>query len=180
MPPLAPVVTPVTPLNSPVAANTTVANLAQPGGEPDAGPFTYAATSVDLYTVTGTALKNKVVLDSTQPVTVTATSAGGTSPATSATIVVTFEHYQGYTGNPQIRAPLARSEYWRHFLSIATRQLVPLARDGVDFQVARIDRTALMDNVAWDAARLGARPQTAIEQLAHDMAAKVPLYAEGT
>lgn len=80
-----------------------------------------------------------------------------------------------YAGNPQLppQGGLAENA-WTMFIVAATNAVVPHARDGVDFAVARPDKYSAPANVHWDDALLGPRPDQAIEDEARRLAAEWP------
>lgn len=186
--PLAPEITQaVPPTGDPIAVGTVVANLAQPTAETDPGPFTYEITQdpQSAFTVAGATLEAAIVMDGDYPVSVTATSALGTSPEGSYTISVGGAAWTdaGVDENPQFPpippTPAADvpDDAWKTFLVMATTMVVPRARNGVDFVVARPDKFAAPENIYWDDVVLGPRPAE-IDDVAKQLAAAWPGYTE--
>lgn len=81
----------------------------------------------------------------------------------------------GYLSNSQLPPKLADpDEAWRYFITAATHAIVPGARNGVDFVVARTDKYAPLNTLHWDNTLLGPRPHAAIEAEARRLAAEWP------
>lgn len=191
MAPLAPVIT-QTVTTSPVAGNTVVATLAQPGGETDPGPFTYALTTNvgGAFAVTGTNISTTATtFAGSRAIGAKATSAGGVSPEGTATLAFTDgdspydDLGQGYADNPQFPPAMAADETevpWTLFIRQATTMVVPGARDGVDFAVARFSKLTPDVNVYWNDAVLGPRPDAEIEATARALAGASPYNTSTT
>lgn len=179
MAPMPPVITQTAAPNAGVTSGTQVATLAQPGDETDPGPFTYAVDDTVNFAVNAAALDAAADLDGVYPVNVTATAASGTSAPAFANIAVTTAIRLGYIDNPQFPPitptlpPAPPSTAWTAYLRMATNMVVPLARDGVDFVVARPTKFAPFETVYWDDVLLGARPAT-IDTVAQDLYAMHP------
>ena len=173
--PIAPTITPIAPApTSPVAASTPVADLSAAEAE------SYATTSTE-FAVTGTQLTAIAEVPAgTYNVAVTATNSEGTSPEgtadlTFADAVVPPDPIDSddYGDNPQIPPPVPVEERWRYFLSMATNEIRPHAREGVDFVVAKPDRDTPLDFVYWNDALLGTKPPE-IEEYARLMSDEQP------
>jgi hypothetical protein len=184
MPPLAPTITQIVPTTgAPTPAGTPVADLAQPGGEVDPGPFTYAILTDPgaAYVVNGAQLDAAIDLDGAFFVEVTVDSAGGTSPAGSATLTFADnlnawdDQDAHYADNPQIPPLTPEDEKWKMFLRQAVLTIVPRARFGIDFMVARetgkFSGQAIID---WDDTVLGTCPTPEIEAYAKQLSAEWP------
>jgi hypothetical protein len=186
MPPLAPTITQAPPTNDPpLGVGEIAANVAKQPGDPDTdtATFTKTADPGSAFTLTGSILYAAKELDGAFSVTITATTPGGTSPPTTATL--TFAENDnpwddtdhGYPGNPQIPPvlpPDQSASAWPVFLVPATNAIVPRARNGVDFVVARTAKDQPPESVYWNATLLGARPDTAIENEAKRLLSQWP------
>lgn len=191
MPALAPTITQIGPTNAPVTAGSLVADLSTDPGESDPGPFTYNltddASGAVVIAASGTQLEAATDLDGTYDVAATVTGSDATpSPETTATL--TFQDTapaieDPYENNPQFPPPLpdgTTEAPWEYFIVTATNMLVPNARNGVDFVVARPSKDEPQQNIHWDDAVLGPRPDAEIEQLARDLASQYPLSGTPT
>lgn len=191
MAPLAPIITQTIAADAACPAGTVVATLAQPPEEVDPGPFTYS-TADGAFTVAGTDLQAATELFGANPVNVVATSAGGDSTATAATITVAeyvepeppneWDDVEDQHGdNPMFPPPLApeaiETSGWQYFLRPAVHAIVPRARDGVDFNVVRKEKDAPLEVVGWDDVVLGAQPTAEIEAEARRLASEWPVNA---
>jgi hypothetical protein len=186
MPPLAPVVTQTVATDlTPCPAGTVLADIAQPPEEVDPGPFTYSCGPAPPgnLSVAGTTLVASDDLEGSNWADVVATSAGGDSPATRATITVAeavdmgtpFPTDDPYLDNPQLPPPTPADERWRAFLRRAIIDLVPRARFGVDFMVAReAGKNSGQVVLDWDDTLLGPYPQAEVEAHAQALADAQP------
>lgn len=176
--PAAPTITQT--VTTPVMAGTEVATLFEASAE------TYAidGTSSEVEVV-GDKLQALIDLNGSIPVSVTATNVEGTGPPAAQTLTFTVDANpwddvnDSYAGNPQLPPPLTTegrdAALWEMFLVAATNAIVPGARNGVDYCVARADKYAAPANVAWNDTLLGPRPDAAIEAEARRLAAEWPV-----
>ena len=181
--PVAPTITQIA-TTSPVAPGTPVADLAAAEAE------TYATTSAE-FAVTGTQLTAIAEVPAgAYSVAVTATNVEGTSPEGTASLTFADEvvdpppsgwEEMGEDPNPNFPpVPPTHVEgevpddTWKQFLVQATHMIRPHARDGVDYVVARASKYAPLENIAWDDAVLGPRPDAEIEALAQALYAEWP------
>lgn len=176
-----------------VTAGTVVAHIAPATDETAEGPFTFSITDDG-----GGAVEAKT--DDVSPeivaaqdiagdisVAATINNPEGASPPTTQAMTFAepppdnpYDDNDEYAGNPQLPPSLpadATELPWDNFIVMATKMLVPRARDGVDFVVARPAKTQPHQNIHWDAALLGARPDAEIEALARELAAAQPYGA---
>jgi hypothetical protein len=188
MAPLAPIITQTVATDfAPCPPGTQVAALTPDPAETDPGPFTYAiATDLDgVFAISGTSLTAAVDLTGGHSVGVTVSSAGGTSPEGSATILVGGsvappepppDDYPDNPNVPPMLPPDAPTDaIWDQFIVMATLMLIPRARNGVDFAVGKVgDKYEQNQSVFWDDALLGPRPDAEIEALARQLATDTP------
>lgn len=181
MAPLAPVITQTAPNNAPVSSGTTVATLAPGAGETDPGPFTYAESNDPggAFTISGTNVVAAKNLSGSYVLGVTVTTAAGTSPPGAANLV--FQDPNPWDDvadpyGPQIPPPLAPGVRipWTYFMNRAIRMVVPQARDGVDYVVARSAKNQSNAVSGWNTALLGAYPTAQVQLVATQLAAQSP------
>lgn len=182
MAPLAPIIVSLLPTTGdPVPAATMVAQILDNLGETDPGPFTYAKTqdpggAFAAITAGDNHLYSAIVLDGAFFVAVTSTSAGGTSPEGSATLVFADDTNEWndtqdpYEGNAQLPPPIPPNDKWKFFLRQAVRVIVPRSRFGVDYMIAReTGKQSGQVVLAWDTALLGPYPSAEVEAYAQEL-----------
>ena len=177
--PVAPTITQTT-TEAPVPAGNAVADLNAAEAE------SYALTNDGggLFTISGASITAvSEIAAGDYDVAATATNAEGTGPEATATLSFANTNIYDdtddpYAGNPNLPPPFPEgttpADAWDCFLVAATHAVVPHARNGVDFVVARASKTEPNANVYWDDTVLGPRPDAEIEVEARRLASEWP------
>lgn len=183
--PLTPIITQTVPTTGPaIEAGTTVAAITQPpGDEAEDVLYTKQSDPGNAYTLAGSDLKAAITLDGAFFVGVMAENGDGNSSEGSATLIfaddenVANDTDDSHAGNPQVPPPLpSDATAWPKsaFLRKATNMIIPYARDGVDFLVARPAKDQEHASVYWDDTTLGVRPDAEIDAMAQHLADEQP------